>query len=70
MGEIKFSNSKQEIKRLNWQGLCVLVVNVEILYYLKCTLLTPKIPCGFWTNLGNFGHSWRNPFSQKFKSKK
>jgi hypothetical protein len=29
------------------------------------SLLTPKIPCGFWTKLGSFGHSWRNHFPQK-----
>jgi hypothetical protein len=33
-------------------------------------MLTPKIPCGFWTKLGSFGHSWRNHFPQKFKYKK
>jgi hypothetical protein len=33
-------------------------------------MLIPKIPCGFWTKLGNFGHSWRNHFPQKFKCKK
>jgi hypothetical protein len=27
--------------------------------------LTPKIPCGFSTKLGSFGHSWRNHFPQK-----
>jgi hypothetical protein len=27
--------------------------------------LSPKIPCGFWTNLGSFGHSWRNHFCLK-----
>jgi hypothetical protein len=25
-------------------------------------LLTPKIPCGFWTKQGSFVHSWRNHF--------
>jgi hypothetical protein len=33
-------------------------------------MLIPKIPCGFWTKLGNFGHSWRNHFPQKNKCKK
>jgi hypothetical protein len=32
--------------------------------------LTPKIPCGFGTKLGNFGHCWKNHFPQKFKCKK
>jgi hypothetical protein len=34
------------------------------------SILTPKIPCGFWTKLGSFGHSWRIHFPQKFKCKK
>jgi hypothetical protein len=32
--------------------------------------LTPKIPCGFGTKLGRFGHSWRNHFSPKIKCEK
>jgi hypothetical protein len=32
--------------------------------------LTPKIPCGFSTKLGSFGHSWRNHFPPKIKFKK
>ena len=32
--------------------------------------LAPKILCGFWTNLGKFGHSRRNHFSLKIKCKK
>jgi hypothetical protein len=30
----------------------------------------PKIPCDFWTNLGSFGHTWRNHFFPKNKCKK
>jgi hypothetical protein len=32
---------------------------------IKVLFLTSKIPSGFWTNLGSFGHSWRDHFSQK-----
>jgi hypothetical protein len=32
--------------------------------------LTSKTPCGFWTSLGSFGHSWRNHFSSNIKCKK
>jgi hypothetical protein len=39
-------------------------------YFPLCNELTPKIPCGFSTKLGNFGHSWRNHFPPKIKFKK
>jgi hypothetical protein len=38
--------------------------------HIKTPRLTPKIPCGFWTKLSNFGHSWKNHFPPKTKCKK
>jgi hypothetical protein len=39
-------------------------------YWRATDILTPKIPSGFWTKLGSFGHSWRIHSPQKFKCRK
>jgi hypothetical protein len=32
-------------------------------------ILTPKISCGFWTKLGNFGNTWSDHFLKKLNVK-